>query len=85
MLSYLCGWGNIVGSLLQTGGQLGDLSTVFSNNFYTQGKLTKFPTNFSRFLPGFFHRNNLVFQSVNYRFLPTFNSAYKNNNDLINF
>lgn len=38
---------------------------------------------FSRFLHGFFHSDFYFFQPVRGRFLPIFNIANKNNNDII--
>lgn len=42
-----------------------------------------FTTEFSRFLHSFFHPGIMVFQSINYQLLPTFNIVNKNNNEVI--
>ncbi len=46
-------------------------------------KRRSFTTGFSWFLHSFFHPENLVFQSVNRRVLPTFNIVNNNDNKVI--
>lgn len=44
-------------------------------------KQLSFTTLFTRLFPGLFHCDLLVFQSINYRFLPTIHNTNKYNNE----
>lgn len=75
-------WGKRVGGLLETTSKTAGLLTSCLNIFNYTGKLFSFTTFFARFFHGFIHCDFIVFQSINYRFLPIFNSTYKYNNNI---